>query len=81
MKKFIIILISIILLGCSKPDKECDCVKETYETEQYVWFDADGLPHLGFRNILTDWESNYCADGDENYSEGELLIKIICDIN
>jgi len=85
MKKSKNLLLSLAVLftvtfntSCSTDDDVCNCVKTSYEFDQYVITGPNGLPVMTFDKIILSDESVPCQDEQEQTSTGN---NVYYDIN
>ena len=76
-----ILLFSAFVLSCSAEsvDEDCECVKETYEIEQFVCYGQSGLPQLCFDRVVIDSESVNCHDEYDNVENANgTFTRVVC---
>lgn len=83
MKKLKLILLGLILVGCSAEDiqeEECRCTKTTYTFETIVTTGFDGLPVLNFVEVFISEENVLCNEEVEDVENGDgTLHRIECE--
>ena len=81
MKKLLTVLAILTLLGCEVEETGCNCVESIYEKETYIYFDGNGLPHTGLREVFVSSGSVSCQDEIltlTSIGSSALSHKIIC---
>lgn len=68
--KTIKLLFLLSLISCSEPNDDCNCIKETWQPNQYTYIGSDGLPRTGVNIEIISTEEVGCVDEVFNVNIG-----------
>ncbi len=76
--RYIVLLLVVVLLGCSK--ESCECEREVYELVDSKVFNAEGEIVIHTKRVLLYKEAVVCQDEVREYTEfhSDLVFKISC---
>jgi len=73
-------ILVIGFIGCEKESNGCGCTKSYYHIDTYIWFDDNGLPHIGYDDVFDHSEGVVCQDEvHEQFTVGDNYFNITCE--
>lgn len=80
IKTLLLLITLIITVSCSRTDdNDTNCLKEYYEIQTSIWFDAQNNPHTTVEHVLIYSEPTNDTNVGVTYTDDYEYFKITCE--